>query len=165
MGPNLQPKLRLFLKDVILLTIWIAFLLKFLTTIFATRSGFLQALKIIVLLCAPLGGQCSNVLSCCGPAECVGDNGDTSCLPSTDTPNTSSPTKAPSSAPSSSCIHCDNVATNYMIENGKDCTAVNLGNKCIKKNSWISNKFCQLSCYDFGLGYEGDVCCNGEAVN
>merc|ERR1711862_792736 len=85
--------------------------------------------------CAPLGGQCSNVLSCCGPAECVGDYGDTSCLPSTDTPNTSSPTKAPSSAPSSSCIHCDNVGTNYMIENGKDCTAVNLGNKCIKKKT------------------------------
>merc|ERR1719232_1715026 len=115
--------------------------------------------------CAPLGGECSNVLSCCGPAECVGDYGDTSCLPPTDTPNTSPPTKAPSSAPSSSCVHCDNVGTNYMIENGKDCTAVNLGNKCIKKNSWISNKFCQLSCYGLGLGYEGDVCCNGEAVN
>jgi len=80
--------------------------------------------------------------------------------------NISSPTKAPSSsAPSSSCIHCSNVASSYMIKNGKDCTAVNLANKCTKKYSWISSKFCQLSCYDSGLGYEGDVCCNGEAVN
>jgi len=113
--------------------------------------------------CVPLGGQCSNVLSCCGPAECVGTNGDTSCLPPADTPNTSSPTKAPSSsAPSSSCIHCSNVASSYMIKNGKDCTAVNLADKCTKKDSWISSKLCQLSCYDVGLGYEGDVCCNGN---
>jgi hypothetical protein len=29
---------------------------------------------------------------------------------------------------------------------------------CNQRLHWRSKKFCQKSCYDLGLGYDGDVC-------
>jgi len=75
---------------------------------------------------------------------------------------TKAPTKAPTSSPTISCILCDDVETNNMIKKGKDCATFNrLQQKCNKINKWMQNKFCQLSCYNAGVGYDGDVCCNG----
>jgi len=88
-------------------------------------------------------------------------------LPPTKVPTkapTLPPTNAPTSAPTDSCILCDDVATNNMIKKGKDCATFNkLHKKCNKINKWKQNKFCQLSCYNAGVGYDGDVCCNGAA--
>jgi len=111
--------------------------------------------------CVALGGECTTS-TCCEPAECVGDSSYASCLPLSET--TSEPTKAPteaspSSPPSSSCTICDDDPTNGMKKKGKTCTDINLKNKCNKNASWIKKGYCQLSCYNEGLGYEGDVCC------
>merc|ERR1711902_403875 len=111
--------------------------------------------------CVALGGECtSNQASCCGPAECFGDNSYASCVPPSDT--TSSPPKAPAtlSPTSPDCIVCDDVETPGMVKKGKDCTTINLKNKCNKNSNWIKKKFCRLSCYNVGNGYDGDVCCN-----
>jgi cellulose 1,4-beta-cellobiosidase len=111
--------------------------------------------------CVALGGECMSS-ACCEPAECVGDENYTSCLPNSET--TSEPTKAPteafpSSPPSSSCTICDDEPTNGMKKKGKSCTDINLKKKCSKNASWINKGFCQLSCYNEGLGYDGDICC------
>jgi len=86
---------------------------------------------------------------------------------------TSTPTEAlsesPSSQPSSisSCTVCDNIATPWMVKNGKECTGDpnRLNRKCNKNRAWISNKYCQLSCYDAGNAYEGDICCSGNDIS
>jgi len=109
--------------------------------------------------CVALGGECMSS-TCCEPAECVGDENYASCLPLSET--TSEPTKAPTEAsppPSSSCTICDDEPTNGMKKKGKSCTDINLKKKCNKNASWIKKGYCQLSCYNEGLGYEGDVCC------
>jgi len=89
-----------------------------------------------------------------------------SSVTSSTSPVTSSsltPTTSPVTLPTdSSCILCDDVESNSMIQKGKDCTTLNkLHKKCNKNPNWRQNKFCQLSCYDAGVGYDGDVCCNG----
>jgi len=111
--------------------------------------------------CVALGGECtSNPSSCCGPAECFAGDSYASCLPPSDT--TSPPTKAPTtqSPTSPPCITCDDREPLSFINKGKDCTTVNLASKCTNKSFWINQKFCQLSCYNAGLGYDGDICCN-----
>jgi len=106
--------------------------------------------------CVALGGECtSNQASCCGPAECSGSSSYASCIPPSDT--TSPPTQSPTSP---QCTSCDDRGTPTMSDKGKDCTSINLAGKCSNKSYWIKNKFCQLSCYNAGLGYDGDVCCN-----
>merc|ERR1712157_243737 len=89
--------------------------------------------------CVALGGECtSNPSTCCEPAECFGDNSYAACLPLSET--TSDPTKG-------------------MKKKGKSCTDINLKKKCNTNASWIKKGYCQLSCYNEGLGYDGDVCC------
>merc|ERR1711884_286178 len=69
---------------------------------------------------------------------------------------------APPALPPSTCTQCTNNPNNWMIKKGNTCeTLVNVSKKCIKQN-WIKNKFCQLRCYEAGLGYEGDVCCQSQ---
>jgi hypothetical protein len=46
-----------------------------------------------------------------------------------------------------------------MKKKGKICTDIKLKEKCNKNASWIKKGYCQLSCYNEGLGYDGDVCC------
>merc|ERR1711971_639377 len=57
------------------------------------------------------------------------------------------------------CIVCDDEPTKGMKKKGNICTDINLKNKCNKNASWIKKGYCQLSCYNEGLGYDGDVCC------
>merc|ERR1712154_12757 len=134
--------------------------------------------------CLALWDECTNASdSCCGAAECYGDSEYATCVPKneveTEMPSISpsnapsispsnapsiSPTNAPSSSPTlPTCIVCDDVPTGNMIDRGETCEeANNIDNKCAKDN-WINKKFCQLTCYNTGNGYEGDVCCNGSA--
>merc|ERR1712152_127873 len=71
------------------------------------------------------------------------------------------PTTSPVTSPTVSCTTCDDVATPKMIKKGKNCaTSTNLQQKCTKPK-WMKKKYCQLSCYNAGVGYDGDVCCNG----
>jgi len=105
--------------------------------------------------------------SCCGPAECYGDSGYAACVPKdemvSDEPSMS-PSDVPSASPSASptqpvCVECDDTPTGSMIRKGETCVdAKNLGSKCARDN-WKTKKFCSLSCYNSGHGYE--VCCNG----
>jgi len=106
--------------------------------------------------CVVLGGECtSNQSSCCQPAQCVGDNNYASCLPLPEA--TSDPTKAPT--PSPSCTVCDDKPTKGMKKKEKTCADSNLKKKCNKSAAWIKKGYCQLSCYNEGLGYKGDICC------
>merc|ERR1712060_358703 len=93
-------------------------------------------------------------------------DGDVCC---TDTsPVSPSPTKAPtdaSSPPSPSCTICDDEPTKGMKNKGKSCTDINLKKKCNTNASWIKKGYCQLSCYNEGLGYDGDVCCTGDSTS
>ena len=46
-----------------------------------------------------------------------------------------------------------------MVNNGKTCAEnVNYNNKCRHKDRWVTNKYCQQSCFDNGAGYDGDDC-------
>merc|ERR1712060_24668 len=61
------------------------------------------------------------------------------------------------------CIVCSNDPSKSILgsssceDNDKTLEA-----KCNKHEKWIENKFCQLSCYLSGKGYEGDDCCLDE---
>jgi len=74
------------------------------------------------------------------------------------------PTSAPVASPTAPCIECTNNPTNNMISKGKTCETVNnLTYKCTSKAQWRNNKYCQLSCYEAGVGYAGDVCCQSQS--
>merc|ERR1711971_1153380 len=73
------------------------------------------------------------------------------------------PPTTPPTLPPSTCTECSNIETNLMIKNGKTCETVkNISKKCIHKNKWVKRNICQLSCYEAGVGYEGDVCCQSQ---
>merc|ERR1711983_356437 len=74
------------------------------------------------------------------------------------------PTSAPVASPTAPCIECTNNPTNFMINRGKTCDTVNnLTSKCTSKPQWLKHKYCQLSCYEAGVGYPGDVCCQSQS--
>jgi len=107
--------------------------------------------------CVALWGQCtSDPNSCCGPAKCYGDNNYAACVP--DNTATSEPTPQP-------CVVCTDVATPKMDKKGEKCgdKPKTLQKNCNGKSKWINKNWCQLSCYNAGKGYEGDVCCNASA--
>merc|ERR1711933_672977 len=70
------------------------------------------------------------------------------------------------------CIVCSNNPTRYMTKKAKkdrdplSCEDYGeaLEAKCNKHKEWIEEKYCQLSCYLIGKGYEGDVCCLNEEI-
>merc|ERR1712119_205842 len=70
------------------------------------------------------------------------------------------------------CIVCSNNPTRYMTKKAKkdrdplSCEDYGeaLEAKCNKHKEWIKVKYCQLSCYLIGKGYEGDVCCLNEEI-
>merc|ERR1712232_977509 len=75
---------------------------------------------------------------------------------------------SPVSAPiADECIVCSNNPIRSMTKKAKkeedsfSCEDYGeiLQSKCNKHKKWIKEKYCQLSCYLAGNGYEGDVCC------
>jgi len=112
--------------------------------------------------CLALWEECTvGSNECCEPAVCSGDGITGQCVPASDVTPVPTPT-TPTSAP---CIVCDDVETSWMSNNGKDCATSSLiDTKCNKNSNWISNKFCQLSCYNAGNGYDGDVCCSSRRL-
>merc|ERR1712157_7062 len=76
-------------------------------------------------------------------------------------PPTPEPTTSPTSESTPDCTVCDDRETNWMRNKGFACATdtVRINNKCNKDNKWTKNKYCQLSCYEAGNGYPGDVCC------
>merc|ERR1712190_533482 len=75
-------------------------------------------------------------------------------------PVTPSPIMSPTPVPTSSCIICTNVVSSDMKKKGYECTDKKKAKKKKKKksNSKKKKKICQLSCYNAGKGYEGDIC-------
>ena len=67
------------------------------------------------------------------------------------------------SAAGQDCTVCTDVPTKGMISRNRECTVqlVSKGDKCIDRQNWIDNQYCQQSCYDAGRSYEGIVCCHG----
>jgi FAD/FMN-containing dehydrogenase len=66
-------------------------------------------------------------------------------------------------SPSEWTMKCDDRPTEGMIDIGKDCsTVVGLPDACNKNTMWTEGKYCRLSCYKIGYGYEGDVCDTDE---
>lgn len=127
-------------------------------------------------LCIPLWGSCTGQNdSCCEPAICYQDDvvgSYSQCVarapPTDDSPFPSiPPSKEPSTPPTlPSCIECTNVRNKSMKESGKTCEESKkyIKKRCNKNTSWSKEKkkYCQLSCFNLGLGYEGDLCCNGN---
>jgi len=76
-------------------------------------------------------------------------------------PPTKSPTSSPTSSPQN-CIQCTNAKTPWMENNNKDCPSSSniLNKKCNKNRNWTKKNYCQLSCYNAGIGYPGDICCD-----
>merc|ERR1712029_339002 len=62
------------------------------------------------------------------------------------------------------CHECDDTPTPKMIRRGETCASEidDLDNKCNKHGAWISNNYCELSCFNSGNGYYGSSCCNGN---
>merc|ERR1719389_151226 len=78
------------------------------------------------------------------------------------------PTSQPVTPPTpSQCIICDDRETPSMADKGKDCSTQpnTIDKKCNKNNNWMKKKWCQLSCYNAGNGYPGDVCCDDSPTN
>ena len=71
-------------------------------------------------------------------------------------PATPSPTPTP-------CITCDDVESSWQVDRGLDCATdtTRIKVRCNKDETWTKHKYCQLSCFNAGNGYPGDVCCNG----
>merc|ERR1712183_344614 len=72
--------------------------------------------------------------------------------------------KSKSDKSSDECIVCSNNPSKRMLMKAKGgCEDYGkLQAKCNKHQKWIKRKYCQLSCYLDGNGYEGDVCCLNE---
>jgi len=64
----------------------------------------------------------------------------------------------------SNCIECSDDLTPWMATNGKTCGDMpdTIAAKCTRDDWWISNNFCQQTCFDADRGYEGITCCAGE---
>jgi len=104
--------------------------------------------------CTALWGKCNDKNgNCCEPAVCHGDNFHAQCI----APPTPSPTQA--------CIDCKDKENKSMVNSEKDCATSKkyIKKKCSKNKQWRKKKYCQLSCFNIGLGYTGDVCCNGKS--
>jgi len=97
--------------------------------------------------CIPLWGECTNQNdNCCDPASCyVNDvvGSYAQCVPS--------------------CIECTDEEDPILIQYGYECEEADryLVRRCNTHPVWSTEKYCQLSCYNLGLGYDGDLCCNG----
>jgi len=59
---------------------------------------------------------------------------------------------------------CDDVMTQWMADNGYTSCAEfalrpkGLDNSCVNNANWVADGSCRQTCYDNGLGYDGDVC-------
>lgn len=66
------------------------------------------------------------------------------------------------------CTECTDIATPWMIRNGKECDREHPGvlKKCNANGFWSENYYCQQSCFDADRGYDGIQCCQyrGEYV-
>jgi len=97
--------------------------------------------------CIPLWGECTNQNdNCCDPASCyVNDvvGSYAQCVPS--------------------CIECTDEEDPILIQYGYECEEADryLVRRCNTHPVWSTEKYCQLSCYNLGLGYDGELCCNG----
>lgn len=70
------------------------------------------------------------------------------------------------------CSECTNNPTPTMVNNGRDCDDKPslLQSKCNQAAWWTIGSYCEMSCYNIGLGYEGSICCglcsdNGGVCN
>ncbi len=60
------------------------------------------------------------------------------------------------------CTPCTNVRNGGMARKDRTCESWSdfiREDRCIKKSRWRKNKYCQLTCFLEGVGYEGDNCC------
>lgn len=108
--------------------------------------------------CAALWSECESSSDCCGSAAtCSGDGSYSVCVPRSNSNNSDDDDDQ-----QQRCIQCNDNETQGMKKKGQDCATIDLGNKCNRNNNWKKRKFCQQSCYDAGLGYDGDVCCSND---
>lgn len=53
-----------------------------------------------------------------------------------------------------------------MVRKGEQCDSwIGLGRRCNLSRRWRRQKYCQQSCSEIGLGYEGDDCCGDDDEN
>mmetsp|Transcript_32181 Transcript_32181/g.65351 ORF Transcript_32181/g.65351 Transcript_32181/m.65351 type:complete len:422 (-) Transcript_32181:470-1735(-) len=65
------------------------------------------------------------------------------------------------------CTICTDEPTNWAVANGKECSTWTwaLENKCAMDLDWVSNSYCQYSCYFHGTPYPGDNCCSNAPTS
>ena len=63
------------------------------------------------------------------------------------------------------CTFCTDKSTPWMSRNDNKCeTYGNVLTKCLGNKYWSRNKFCQMSCFKYNNGYEGDDCCENQTT-
>jgi len=85
---------------------------------------------------------------------------------------TNTPTRFPSSEPtalavdSDSCVPCSNKPARIITRRGATCDSFHkTEDMCYdKRNSWLKNRYCELSCYTAGFPYDEDKKCCAEAT-
>jgi cullin-associated NEDD8-dissociated protein 1 len=68
-------------------------------------------------------------------------------------------------AGTSCCRGCTNEPTRRMTRRGLTCEEPHsdmFGRDCYHRAGWRSSKYCQLACWQNGVGYEGDNCSEGS---
>mmetsp|Transcript_2857 Transcript_2857/g.4257 ORF Transcript_2857/g.4257 Transcript_2857/m.4257 type:complete len:281 (+) Transcript_2857:115-957(+) len=73
---------------------------------------------------------------------------------------TSKPSSSPSESPMESCIVCSDARPDEMEHLTCVLLSHSFSRKCNRNIMWRNNKYCQLSCYKAGYGYDGDICCD-----
>ena len=58
------------------------------------------------------------------------------------------------------CNECTDIPTPWMVANAKTCAnSGSIVTKCSQDSWWVTNKYCEQSCFELGNGYAGSRCC------
>jgi len=112
--------------------------------------------------CVALWSECDASGDCCGGSStmCSGDSSYSVCVPKSNGDDDEQDEEQ-------RCVPCSDDESPGMKKKGQDCATLdfNAGNKCNANSNWSRKKFCQLGCYNAGMGYDGDVCCANVKKN
>ena len=60
------------------------------------------------------------------------------------------------------CTECTDIPTPWISTNGLTCASASSGSlitRCSQNDWWVTNNFCEKSCFDLGFGYDWSQCC------
>merc|ERR1712187_1007826 len=87
-------------------------------------------------------------------------------ITTTTTTTTSKSVSTTTTTTTGPCTACNDKESSWMKQQGHDCTTSDqIQKKCNKDSGWMTEKWCQQSCFDAGFGYPGDNCCPVSATS